>query len=44
MEKRKKLYMVLDIVTAVAGCVFVGARVGQLIIRRCIRQAKEIDG
>lgn len=44
MENRKKFYQVLDIITVVAGCVFVGAKVGQILIRKCIRQAKEIEG
>ena len=43
MEKRKKLYQVLDIITVVAGCIYISSKIGIILIRRCIKQAKEIE-
>lgn len=42
MEERKAFYLVLDIITVVAGCVYIGAKVGQKLIRRSIKKARRI--
>lgn len=43
MEKRKKLYRMLDIVSVVAGCVFVGCKAGRALMRKYIKEAKRIE-
>ena len=43
MEERKTLYRVLDIITAIAGCVYIGAKFGEKLIERRIKRAKRIE-
>lgn len=39
---RNKLYLALDIISVIAGCVFVGCKSGRLLMRKYIKQANKI--
>lgn len=39
---RQKLYLILDIVSVIAGCVFVGAKSGRLLMRKYIKDSNKI--
>lgn len=43
MEKRKKLYQALDIISVVAGCVFIGCKAGRALMRKYIKEAKRVE-
>lgn len=43
MEKRKKLYRALDIISVVAGCVFIGCKAGRVLMRKYIKEAKKVE-
>lgn len=43
MEARKKLYKVLDVISVIAGCVFIGCKSGRLLMRKYIKEAKRVE-
>jgi hypothetical protein len=43
MEKRKKLYQALDIISVVAGCVFIGCKAGRALMRKYIKEARRVE-
>lgn len=43
MEARKKLYKALDIISVIAGCVFIGCKSGRLMMRKYIKEAKKVE-
>ena len=43
MKARKKLYEILDVISVIAGCVFIGCKSGRLLMRKYIKEAKKVE-
>jgi hypothetical protein len=41
--ERSKLYKTLDIITTVAACVYIGAKVGRRLIIKYMKKAKKVE-
>lgn len=39
---RETLYDILDTIATIAGCVYIGAKAGRLLIRKFIKQARRV--